>query len=803
MIGNLLIILTILSGAFTAVMYYYSLKGYNNTLNLARQGYYVMTALVSAASLLLLYFILSHQFQYKYVFEYSSRDLSLGLLLSTFFAGQEGSFLLWLLLTLLFGTYLINTFENEEKESAFMFVYTIAALFLGVLISPYLKNPFATIWSETNYLEIKYFNPAYLNLPQIQNFIVVSKNVSGEFVKAGPELKNILNSIGIPLSDFIIHGKGLNPLLQNFWMQIHPPLLFVGFAMASIPYSYAVSSLIRNEYKSWIKDSYPWLIATSAILGLALMIGGYWAYGVLGWGGFWAWDPVENSSLIPWLISVAAIHTFLVQKRAQDTKQNIKLIKTNLVLAILSFVFVIYSTFLTRSGILSEASVHSFVDPGQVTYLFLLGYLILISIIGMGAFFYRRNDLKSITQEDESIFNRENGLLLGAALLLGSALIIIVGTSAPIFGKGVEVKFYNQMNFPIAILIGILIAVSLFLRWKSTDIKNFIKQISLYFIISIIATAAILYFSFISTLPHTVFTFSVVFTIVVNLALFVKTIKTSYLLTGGHLAHIGVGIFLLGVLITGNYSQTQQIDLPQGKSVDVLNYKMKFIGYNEIDGGKKFAFNVKISDGNYNRIASPVMFISEYNNSTMREPDILEGIPEDIYIAPLGYTEENNSSDLSAAKLELEKGNSAKFKNFTITFQKFLISNKDNSAMLNGEDFKIGAELLIKTENKNYSLTPYLNIKKNIKEPEEEILTDANLKISLNDVMSAGKILLTVADLNPAAKPIANKQPTLSIEASVKPNISLVWLGVLFISLGLVITVIRRIKETNIFNGGL
>ena len=272
MIGNLLITATIITGIFTVIMYYYSFKGYTNTLQLARKGFYLMTGFIIGATALLLYLILSHQYQYNYIFEYSSSDLSLGLLLSTFYAGQEGSFLLWLFFTAVMGLLLINNLSDDtEQESSFMMIYTLVAVFLAILISPLLKNPFSYLGSNTDYIQLKYFNASYLGLPDIQRFIV-SNNNGVKFLQFGPELKALLGGLNIPVNNFIIAGKGLNPLLQNFWMQIHPPLLFVGFAMAAIPYSFAMSAVIRKDYRSWIDKSLPWLYISMSVLGNDLSI---------------------------------------------------------------------------------------------------------------------------------------------------------------------------------------------------------------------------------------------------------------------------------------------------------------------------------------------------------------------------------------------------------------------------------------------------------------------------------------------------------------------------------------------------
>lgn len=635
-------------------MYYYTFKGYSNTLSYARNGFYIMTGLVTVASAFLFYIILSHQYQYSYVFDYSGGDLSFGLLLSTFFAGQEGSFLLWLLFTVITGIFMIKNLSGDTRQEAtFMIFFTLIATFLAILVSPLLKNPFAYLWSDSGYFPVKYFSQKYLSMPEIQNFIFTN-NTGEQYLRFTPQLKAILSGLNIQLSNFIVSGKGLNPLLQNFWMQIHPPLLFVGFAMSAIPYSFAMSAIVMKEYKSWISKSLPWLIASMTVLGLALMIGGYWAYGVLGWGGFWGWDPVENSSLVPWIIGIALIHTLVIQRNTQSGNNRGKYIRTNLILSLLTFVFVIYSTFLTRSGILSEASVHSFAAPGQVTYLFLLAFILTFTIIGIGGVMLRWKDfkIKRDTSIKEEFFSRENGLIYGSALLLGSALIIIVGTSAPIFGRSVETSFYNQMNLPLVILMALLISATLMLRWRSTNRDTMLKEMGLHLIISGALTLVIALLAGISGPVNMFFALSLSFTIVTNIFYIIKNVKISKLLTGGQIAHIGFAVFLFGVLISGNFSKTQEIRLPKDKVVKALDHNFKFTGYVPVDNGNKYAFNVLINDNSSSWKAAPVMYVSKYNNSVMREPDILMGMTKDFYISPIEFIDKSQTNPEDVLTIE-------------------------------------------------------------------------------------------------------------------------------------------------------
>ena len=798
MLGNILITLSLVTGIFTILMYYYTLKGYANTLVLARRGFYLMTALVAAASAFLLYLILTHQYQYYYVFEYSSGNLSFGLLLSTFYAGQEGSFLLWLLFAVVLGLFLIkNLSDDSMQESSFMLVYTLIAVFLAILISPLLKNPFSYIWSEAGYVPAKYFNASYLGLPALRNFIF-SNNNGEQFVKFGSDLKAALAGLNIPLQHFIIAGKGLNPLLQNFWMQIHPPLLFVGFAMAGIPYSFAMSALIRKDYKSWVYKSLPWLAVSMSVLGLAIMIGGYWAYGVLGWGGFWGWDPVENSSLVPWIVGVALLHTLIIQKNSQTREDNPKYARTNLVLSILTFVFVIYSTFLTRSGILSNASVHSFVAPGMITYLFLLGFILTFTVVGLGGILLRWKDLKKLSRSTESFLSRENGLLYGATLLLGSAIIIIVGTSTPIFGSSVETSFYNTMNFPLAILIMFMIAFSLLLRWHETPKEEIIRGSVIHLLISIIATVLIVITSRMSSIYFMLYTLMASFTIITNIGVIRKSIKTSYLLTGGQIAHIGVGVFLLGVLLSGNFSKSQELILPKGKEVHALNHTFKYTGYEQIKGSGKYSFNVEIKSGNKTVTAAPVMFVSEYNNNTMREPDILPGIGKDLYISPVEYSENgtgSNNNSNNQKNIVLKKGDSFEFDNAKITFAKFQFPKDAMKKMTEGKNFEMGAELNIDYNGKNYSLVPAIQFVNNKKEVIPRTFEPADLQFQIEHLDVSGSINLIVSRLGKQNETSSAPNEVLTIDASVKQNIDLVWLGVVLITIGLLIAYFRRRRE--------
>ena len=377
MVGSIVLTIALACSAIAMVMYFLSYRGYENTINYGRIAYHAMAMMVIVASALLWYAIINHDYSFKYVYEYSANNLPFGFLIASFWGGQEGSFMLWLLLSSIVGIVLQSyTSKRGDLEKRVMPIFTLHTTFLLIMVSPLFKNPFAYIWSEPFFIATKHINAAFLNQPWLQSFIFSDGSSGQNFVKIGQALYTTLASAGIHMSQFIIDGKGLNPQLLNFWMQIHPPILFSGFSMATVPFTFAMAAMLKNDYRDWVKQSFPWVLAGAGILGLGIMLGGYWAYEMLGWGGYWAWDPVENSSLIPWLVGVAAIHTLLVQRKTQSRGGVGKYAKTNLILCIMVYILVLYSTFLTRSGVLGDASVHSFVDPGN-------------ACIPLSAYFYR------------------------------------------------------------------------------------------------------------------------------------------------------------------------------------------------------------------------------------------------------------------------------------------------------------------------------------------------------------------------------------------------------------------------------
>ena len=810
MLGSLIISAAFICSLISMVLYFLAFKGKTNLVSFARTAYHSMVFLVFAASVFFLYIILTHQYQYHYVYNYSSDNLSLGYLISTFWAGQEGSFMLWLFLTAFTGVVLqYYTSKRDSLEYSVMAVFGLTTTFLLAMVSPLLKNPFAYLWSEPLLLDLKHINPEMVRLPILQSFFFADPGTGQPYVRFNTEVYAVLQNAGITVKDFVIHGKGLNPLLQNFWMQIHPPILFAGFSLATVPFTFAISALMRNDYKDWVRQSFPWLLAMSGILGLGIMLGGYWAYGVLGWGGYWAWDPVENSSLVPWLISVAAIHTFIVQRKTQNEQSPIgRFARTNLMLSLLTFILVVYSTFLTRSGILGDASVHSFDNPGSSVYIFLLLFIITYTLLGIVMVAVRWNKLGALSLPEGELLSRELALFTGAVAFICSAIVVIVGTSAPIIKKTVEPAFYNQMHVPLAIIIGLLNGFSLILSWKSTSTKTLLKELKLSLIIAFVLSILSIIIGDVTNPMMMLLIFSSFLILIINGKIGYKVFKANKKVLGAYVSHIGIALFLLGVVGSAAYSQEKEINLVKGQPTHVLGYELTFsdLVLNK-DNKYEFVIDVKKPGGDGSKSISdilkftssqgqvrPLMFISEVNNGLMKEPDILTSFVKDLYISPLNY-DDGSSQAQNGTQLTLAPDQETSIAGIKVRYNELI--KPDVSAMSGGGNFTMGVRLtvgegkdrhpvdvLIKKEGNNFVAIP-------VEIPE------ANVHLSLSTIDHASKsVALVVTPNDGMHSQMAQPNEVFTVAVSTKPFISLVWIGVAIMVFGFGISTFRRFKES-------
>ncbi|MDX2129187.1 MAG: cytochrome c biogenesis protein CcsA [Chloroherpetonaceae bacterium] len=750
--GKLVTIVGFTAAAMSAFAYYRSAQSNafsqleNEWKRLARLMYWVMLGAIVINGIHLLTLIWTHQFQYNYVKHYSSTDLNPFYLLSTFYAGQEGSFMLWMFYGSLFGYFLIRT--AKEYEAPVMAILMLSQAFLLSMILGIEVPGLGTLGSDP--------------------FALVQ----------GP----------IPTE-----GDGLNPLLQNPWMVIHPPTLFVGFSSLIVPYAFAIAAVWKNKYNDWIRPAMPWVLLSAAVLGTGIMMGGYWAYKVLGWGGYWGWDPVENSSLVPWLLTVSLIHTMIVQKKNGGLK------KTNILFAILAFTAVLYSAFLTRSGVLADFSVHSFTDLGL--YNQLLAFFVLFLLIGVGLLLYRLKAIPS-TASSDSIYSREFFLHCGSVVLFLIAIVVASGTSAPIINRfftdkpdPVLPEFYNRVTLPLAVLIGLLSAIGQLIWWKKIDKENLIKSISTPISLAMIFTSLLVVMGM-RDAGMILLALAASFSLFANAQVFWKVAQGNVRFAGGSITHVGLGLMLLGIIGSAKYGENKHLELPKGETVTAFGKKLTYTGMELIEGAKSgFRIEVETTPEDV-YLAMPVMY--ETQRMTVQNPDVLHFATQDFYISPVNLMTKKSENELI-----LKKGESQTIKGVTVQFTGFNFTRSSLNPQGGAAPVRVVSTLSVTYNGILETIEPVYVIAPG----SDPVIQTAALKsapdISLavtNIDASNGRVAVDIIGL-----PNQSNQPseTLLIEASTKPYINVLWMGTYLVFLGFGFSIYRRWKERVFLSKGV
>ena len=543
LLGKSFIWLSFAASLISTAMFLFYFSRKENPLKLIRgiaRSFYILHVASLLAVIGVLYILIfNHYFEYSYVWQYSSKTLAIKYIVSCFWAGQEGSFLIWGICQAIIGLFLIR--RAGDWESPVMGIVSLSQVFvtsmlLGVSVFSYKigSNPF-TLLRET-----------YAGQPGT--------------IFAQPDYLQYIND-----------GNGLNPLLENIWMTIHPPILFIGYALALIPFAYAIAAFMKKDFRGWIRPSMPWVLLSLTFLGAGILLGGAWAYVSLTFGGFWAWDPVENSSLVPWLTLVAALHFMIVSRR-----QHFGLLFA-FIFSMLSYILVLYATFLTRSGVLSETSAHSFGDNGLTSQL--LAYLLVFT--GLMLALILMNLRSILDHKKDALLSKEFWMFLGSLIVALAAFQIIFTTSIPVFNKvfGTHVApptdnigFYNRWQLPYALLVVVFIGFSQFLNYSSNQIKEILKKLIMPAVLALIASIPFVFSGIVTQLVFILFLYFILFgffAIVVNI-FFLTSFPGN---VGAVLTHLGFILFLLGTLITFSNSRvistnTSSHDLGDQKSND-------------------------------------------------------------------------------------------------------------------------------------------------------------------------------------------------------------------------------------------
>ncbi|PWT93661.1 MAG: cytochrome C biogenesis protein [Acidobacteria bacterium] len=504
----------------------------------AERAVIAVVFLVVVAVGILLHALITHNFEFEYVAHYSSSTLPTPYCVTALWGGQGGSMLFWLMVL---GFYTIVALLQNQNRNRQLMPYVTAVL-----------------------MSISFF------------FLIVLIFAANPFERIFP----------VPLE-----GQDLNPLLQNYWMASHPPSLYTGYVGQSIPFAFAMAALITGRLDvSWLKTIRKWTIFSWLFLTLGILQGSYWAYIELGWGGYWAWDPVENASLMPWLTSTAFLHSVMVQEKKGMLK------KWNMVLVLMSFVLSILGTFLTRSGVVS--SVHAFAQSAVGNYFVVfLGISIAFCIFWL----VKRNKELAPETRLESFVSRESSFLFNNVFFLVICLAVLSGTTFPILSEWVTgskvtvgAPFFNKVVAPFAFGLVLLTGICPLIAWRKAGVQNLKRNFLTPFIIGLIGVAILIPLGIRNWIALSLMfsSFFVLATVYLEFSkgtqarmamigepapvALIQLIERNRRRYGGFIIHTGAAIMIMGIAISSFYRLEKDFQVAQGQSFNVGKYNIVY-----------------------------------------------------------------------------------------------------------------------------------------------------------------------------------------------------------------------------------
>jgi cytochrome c-type biogenesis protein CcmF len=563
----------------------------------ARTGILILAGLLTLSACSLVAALVNGEFAYRYVAKYTERALPLGYKLAAFWAGQEGSLLLWAWVLAAMSAIFVVVYSNEEGEEHSAAVGLLAAVigFFAVLMV-FAANPFTT-----------------------------TKVVPAD-------------------------GNGLNPMLQDPGMIAHPPILFVGYAGFTVPFALALGALVvRRTDHRWVELARPWAMVSWIFLGAGILLGAEWAYVELGWGGYWAWDPVENASLLPWLTGTALLHSFMAQRQRGMFK------RWNVVLAALTFILCVFGTYVTRSGVVD--SVHTFGKSlvGDIC----LGFLIIIGLVSVVTILIRWSALRP-EHRIENWFSREGTALAGIVLLVAMMLVTTIGTMFPaitraVTGQSMSVttNFYNRAVLPMALALFGLMAVGPLLSYGG-QIGKRLGTLVLPIVLAGATMIGLLALGIRSTsaLATGVVTAAVAGAVIADVVtgLLVRSRNTgesiwlaawkllgsNYRRYAAHVVHTGIVMVAVGVAGSSLYAKKELVQLSPGQTVKVGHVSLTLAGFDEQREANFTAYVADVvmmdRDGSKRAMSPQFRRYDKYAEQLMREVAIRSNWRDDVYV---------------------------------------------------------------------------------------------------------------------------------------------------------------------------
>lgn len=772
-----------------------------------------------------LFFIIhNHYFEYHYAYSHTSLLLPIYYQISSFWEGQEGSFLLWIFWNVILGFVLIKT--NKVWEAPIMAVFALVQGFLVSMI-----------------LGVVIFNVKLGSSP----FILLRDAMDAPIFKSNP--------------DFVPDdGSGLNPLLQNYWMVIHPPTLFLGFATTLIPFAYCIAGLWLGKFRDWVRPALPWALFSAVVLGVGILMGAYWAYETLNFGGYWNWDPVENAVYVPWIVLIAAIHTMIAFRK------SVGALKVAIILTISTFILILYSTFLTRSGILGDSSVHSFTDLGLSGQLliYLLAFIALSVILIVRSWSQLPSD-----KEETSVYSREFWIFIGAAVLCLMGFHVIFVTSYPVYNTvlgffGIvsklappvdQVESYTSIQIWFAICLALLSGTGQFFWWKKMDKSALKDELLGPIVIALLVASGLIILTNRISISYSLLLTTSVYSIVANGKILLRVARSNFNLSGGAVTHIGVALMLIGILFSSGYSNTISLnntglvwhkDFP-----DEVNQKNLLLFLNEPRQMGEYSLNYrgmrkKVSGfNNYvdvNLLApttDPVFVVARENlpqgqesaqvfqrgdtlrlenhetsyfeieytresgksftlfptvqinpvmNMTVYSPDISRTLGMDLYTHVRTFPDPEQDIEWSDMQEQVVRLGETFFVNdFVAELTSVERVSNVPGVELGAEDIAVQASIVIKEADRDYTAQPLYVIKDQMAGRIPDVVNDLAIRLS---------ILKIDPESNSFTLGINTTQKDwVILEAVEKPWINILWLGTAILVLGFGIAIKRRYAE--------
>jgi cytochrome c-type biogenesis protein CcmF len=582
----------------------------------AEHAAYAAAGSITIAIASLLYLMFANDFSSSLVANNSSRGLPLLYKIAAIWGGHDGSMLLWVFFTSIFCAVVVyqNRFRFRD-----MMPYVLAVLMFNLSfflsLNLFLSNPFSQLVQVFSDGSIKSFVPA--------------------------------------------EGQGLNPLLQHWAMVIHPPILYLGFIGFVVPFAFAIAALVTKQLgDTWIRTTRRWALLTWLLLGVGIILGAKWAYVVLGWGGYWAWDPVENSSLMPWLVGTAFLHSIVVQERRGMLKI------WNILLVVITFLLGIFGTFITRSGVVS--SVHAFADSNLGKF-----FVLYMAVILFGSLYLiidRRSYLKSERRLD-SVLSRESAFLFNNLVLVVSCFAVLWGTMFPVFSEWIHGSkitigppFFDKINIPIGLLLLLLTGIGPLFAWRKTSVQSLKRAFLWPVIVSVVTCAGLLaggmrnFYTLVCLTLSSFVLLTIIEEFYKGARIRVKNRGESFPIAianltlknkrryGGYIVHLAIVIIFVGLSGSAfNREETRQ--LATGQEMTIGDYSLKMSGFKEGQTANYQYGRVTLEaykDGKLVRTLEPEKRIFKTGNQQSTTNVALYSTPkEDLYVVFAGISGES------------------------------------------------------------------------------------------------------------------------------------------------------------------